>query len=180
MDIIFVRHGKPNYDLADSRQMGQLEKDYAPLDRDCIPFIKQQAQNSVFQDAELIVSSPYTRALQTAEILNRQLNLELFVEHDLREWLADLNGGYITLKERDRRWEEYRETVRSNSSIASSQYEAASSVRARALSVLHRYSEYRKIVVVSHFNVLESIIGFQADGIECGCYLQFTLDHFHQ
>ncbi|MGI2961141.1 histidine phosphatase family protein, partial [Vibrio alginolyticus] len=33
MDIVFVRHGVPDFTLADERQMTQLEKDYAPLCR---------------------------------------------------------------------------------------------------------------------------------------------------
>ncbi|MDF4797689.1 histidine phosphatase family protein, partial [Vibrio parahaemolyticus] len=30
MEIIFVRHGVPDFSLADERCMTQLEKDYAP------------------------------------------------------------------------------------------------------------------------------------------------------
>lgn len=39
----------------------------------------------------MILSSPYTRALQTAAILSRELNIDLQVEFDLREWQPD--GG---------------------------------------------------------------------------------------
>ncbi len=123
MEIVFVRHGVPDYSLADERRMTQLEKDYAPLHRDCILFIKSQSESDVFSDAAVIVSSPYTRALQTAELINRKLNLELFVEHDLREWKADLDGGYIDLKERDRRWNEYRSHLRGNTLPVEAKYE---------------------------------------------------------
>lgn len=76
------------------------------------------------EGAEVIISSPYTRALQTAELINRNLSLDIFVEHDLREWRADLKGGYVELQERDRRWYEYRDSLRNNSEINNVPYES--------------------------------------------------------
>ncbi|TOK03265.1 histidine phosphatase family protein, partial [Vibrio parahaemolyticus] len=82
------------------------------------------AQEIQLEKAEVIISSPYTRALQTAEIINRKLGLELFVEHDLREWRADLNGGYVDLQERDRRWLEYRASLKNNAEPNNVPYES--------------------------------------------------------
>ncbi|WP_073604958.1 histidine phosphatase family protein [Vibrio aerogenes] len=175
MEIVFVRHGTPDYTLADQRQMTQLEKDYAPLTRDCIPFICSQSQKAVFAGADLMISSPYTRALQTAEILNRPLGLPLFVEHDLREWRADLAGGYIDLSERDRRWQEYRSGIKSGGTQPDALYESAVDLRSRALKVLQRYKDCKKVIVVAHFNVLESVLGYQKDGIGCGEFKVFSL-----
>lgn len=173
MDVVFVRHGTPDYQLSDERKMCQLEKDYAPLDRSGIAHIQLQSQKSVFDNADVIVSSPYTRALQTAEIINRKLQLDLFVEHDLREWKADTTGGYITLAERDRRWVEYRSLLKSSQLMVDKPYEVVEDLSMRVNSVLDQYSEYQKIIVVSHFNVLESLIGFQDNGIKCGEFFQF-------
>ena len=72
-------------------------------------------KNSIIQSSMMLKSSSALLiqvALQTAEILNRHRDLPLFVEHDLREWRADKEGGYITLNERDRRWLEYRELLK--------------------------------------------------------------------
>lgn len=176
MEILFVRHGVPDYRLCDERQMTQLEKDYAPLDRRYLDEIKALSFDSEFQNSSIIIASPYTRALQTAELINRELKLELFVEHDLREWRADLNGGYLALQERDRRWHEYRQALKSGEPIASHDYESAAELKRRTLDVLERYQGYRKVIVVSHFNVLESLIGFQPQGIGCGQYYCFNLD----
>lgn len=176
VEIVFVRHGVPDYSLADARKMTQLEKDYAPLHRDCIPFIKSQSESDVFSGAEIIVSSPYTRALQTAELINRKLGLELFVEHDLREWKADLNGGYIDLKERDRRWNEYRCHLKDKTLPLDVKYETTTGLRARVTSVLQQYKSYKKIVVVGHFNVFESLIGYQEQGIGCAEYKCFNFN----
>ncbi|YCO02213.1 histidine phosphatase family protein [Vibrio sp. VNB-15] len=168
MDIVFVRHGVPDSTLADEKQMTQLEKDYAPLCREHLPVLQEKLNHPVFNDAEIIISSPYTRALQTAEILNRHRGLPLFVEHDLREWRADKAGGYITLNERDRRWHEYRELLKAGISMTDTRYEHVDELQARAESVLERYRQYRKVVVVSHFNVFEALQGFQDVGLPCG------------
>ncbi|WP_413282713.1 histidine phosphatase family protein [Vibrio sp. MA40-2] len=175
MEIVFVRHGVPDYRLSDERKMTQLEKDYAPITRECIPFIKSQSELPVFSDADIIISSPYTRALQTAEIINRQHRLELFVEHDLREWIADMSGGYIELEERDRRWQEYRSSLKSGRECRNAEYETAYNLKSRVISVLERYQDFRKVVIVAHFNVLESLLGFQEEGIGCGDLRIFKL-----
>ncbi|EPH6366938.1 hypothetical protein [Vibrio cholerae] len=47
MDIVFVRHGVPDYSLSDERKMSQLEKDYAPLNREYIDELKAIAQDMI-------------------------------------------------------------------------------------------------------------------------------------
>ncbi len=174
MEIVFVRHGVPDYSLSDERKMTQLEKDYAPLHRGYIHELHAIAEELQIEKAEVIISSPYTRALQTAEIINRKLGLELFVEHDLREWRADLEGGYVELSERDRRWHEYRSSLKNAVEVENIPYESWSLLKCRAESVLSRYSQYSKVIVVSHFNVFESLVGYQDNGIGCGNYRSLT------
>ncbi|MCS0416436.1 histidine phosphatase family protein [Vibrio diabolicus] len=176
MEIVFVRHGVPDYSLSDERIMTQLEKDYAPLHRDYIHELHAVAEEIQLEKAEVIISSPYTRALQTAEIINRKLGLELFVEHDLREWRADLDGGYVDLSERDRRWHEYRLLLKNNGESNDVPYESWVVLRNRAENVLSRYTHYSKVIVVSHFNVFESLAGYQDNGIGCGSYRSLTLE----
>lgn len=173
MKVVFVRHGKTDYALADARQMSQLEKDYAPLQRACIPDIQAQANHPLLQQAEIILSSPYTRALQTAEILNRRLQKDLFVEHDLREWQADTKGSYIPLSERDRRWIEYRELFANGNEVTNAGYESATALHRRVSAVLDTYHTYSTIVVVAHFNVIEAIVGYREQGIEYGEMIEF-------
>ncbi|EJG2021542.1 histidine phosphatase family protein [Vibrio vulnificus] len=176
MEIVFVRHGVPDYSLSDERKMTQLEKDYASLNRDYIHELHAVAQEIQLEKAEVIISSPYTRALQTAEIINRELGLELFVEHDLREWRADLDGGYVDLSERDRRWHEYRTSLKHNVEANHVLYESWGELKNRAENVLSRYTHYSKVIVVSHFNVFESLAGYQDNGIGCGSYRSLTLE----
>ncbi|ELB2135102.1 histidine phosphatase family protein [Vibrio parahaemolyticus] len=175
MEIIFVRHGVPDFSLADERCMTQLEKDYAPLDRAYLSELHQKLTNAVFDDAQAIICSPYTRSLQTAEILNRRHGFELFVEHDLREWRADTSGGYISLAERDRRWHEYRELLKLRLPMSDERYEHVTALKARTMAVLERYRQYDKVIVVSHFNVFEALQGYQEQGLACGDFKIFRL-----
>lgn len=41
--------------------------------------------------------------------------------------------------------------------------------------MLRKYSEYSRIIIVSHFNVFESLAGYQECGIDCGSYRQLEL-----
>ncbi|CAE6926711.1 Histidine phosphatase superfamily (branch 1) [Vibrio sp. B1REV9] len=168
MEIVFVRHGVPDFSLADAREMTQLEKDYAPLSREHASTLKEQLMHPIFDDADIIVSSPYTRALQTAELINRHRGLELFVEHDLREWRADRHGGYIPLKERDQRWHEYRALLKAELPMTDERYEHVDELKARVEAVLTQFKQYKKVIVVSHFNVFEALQGFQHEALSCG------------
>ncbi|HFQ5323886.1 TPA: histidine phosphatase family protein, partial [Vibrio vulnificus] len=97
------------------------------------------------------------------------------VEHDLREWRADLDGGYVDLQERDRRWHDYRASLKNNVEPNNVPYESWIALRNRAESVLSRYTHYSKVIVVSHFNVFESLAGYQDNAIGCGSYRTLTL-----
>lgn len=108
---------------------------------------------------DMIVSSPMTRALQTAMILSRRLQKPVDVELDLHEWVPDLSqqwsGGdvpkhaYEELTACDGEWPpgETRE------------WEPYSSVRRRVSAVLQRYSTFGTVAVVCHSVVIEAMTG---------------------
>ncbi len=52
--------------------------------------------------------------------------------------------------------------------MTDTRYEHVDELKARAELVLERYRQYRKVVVVSHFNVFEALQGFQDVGLSCG------------
>lgn len=156
MKIFFIRHGKPDYSLSDQRKHTQLEKEFSPLDRKHLYQVEHTANDPHLCHAEIMLSSPYTRALQTAEILNRRLQLPLFVEYDLHEWKADLSGQYLPLAERDCRWEEYKARKGIYPHGETREWETCDSVWRRVRSVLLQYRTYHSIIVVCHWNVIVS------------------------
>lgn len=57
------------------------------------------AEDSRLLDADVIVSSPYTRALQTAAIISRKTNKKIIIEPELHEWIADKTNSLSPGKE---------------------------------------------------------------------------------
>ena len=90
----FVRHGKTDYSEHNQKIYQGYGVNLASLAEKGKKQIKQTAKDERLQDADLIISSPYTRALQSAAILSRKLNVRLEVETDLHEWLANKNYMY--------------------------------------------------------------------------------------
>lgn len=109
------------------------------------------------KDAQIIISSPYTRTLQTAAIISKQLQLDIKVEIDLHEWLPDKTfqyggvDGYKGLREEydlyggkypdgeEKRWEEFE------------------SVKQRVRKALQKYKRYKSIIVTCHGMVMRTI-----------------------
>lgn len=96
MKVIFIRHGEPNYLPCDERGFIGQGRDLAPLTDEGIQQAENVAKNSILSGSEIIVSSPYTRALQTAAIISRNTGLEIKVKVDLHEWRPDKSYMYKT------------------------------------------------------------------------------------
>ena len=65
-----------------------------PLQRDKIKDVIETSKDIRLKNAQIIVSSPYTRALQTASIISKETGLDIVVEPDIREWQPDLTYQY--------------------------------------------------------------------------------------
>ncbi|MBN1524136.1 MAG: histidine phosphatase family protein [Spirochaetales bacterium] len=169
MKILFVRHGKSDYTLADLRHLSYAEKNYCPLDSSALHMVEETAQDLRFKDADIILSSPFTRALQTAEILNRRLQKPLVVEYDLHEWAVSLDGSaVIDENETLRRYYEFRNLNGAVSAGKKLLYESAESVEKRGKAVLEKYKQYKKIIVVSHGTLIMCVTGIFGDVPLCG------------
>ena len=89
MKIVFIRHGEPDFNAVDSRGFIGLGREFAPLTSAGIDQAEEASKNLLLKDAEIIVSSPYTRALQTAAVISKNIGLEIAVETDLHEQIFD-------------------------------------------------------------------------------------------
>jgi len=173
MKINFVRHGKPDYTVSAERRLPYALKNYCPLARDGISGVEEAARDPRLASAEVMLVSPYTRAMQTAEIVNRVLGLPLFVEYDLREWdVASDYTEYVSEEEALRRYREFRDNngVPPAGTQGSSMplYETGESVKKRAMAVLERYRGHDRIVVVAHGTLIRSVTGPIPDVPLCG------------
>ena len=149
MKIIAVRHGERDYAPCYERGFIGLGLELAPLTELGSNLAKEAANDPRLSGSQIIVSSPYTRCMQTAAIISRIINVPLTVEVDLHEWLPDINflnkpgegkelgADFNNCKGR---WPE-GETRR---------WETIDMMSERLIKTLEKYLNYNKIIIVIH------------------------------
>ena len=154
--FILIRHGKPDYKILDNTVLKGHGYDLAFLSQEGIDQAKKASENYLLKNAEILISSPYTRCMQTSSIISNQIKLPIIGEVNLHEWLPDLNYNYqskdLFLYNFDRAINDYL-----NNQITSLEYESINRVRIRVLNVLKKYLEYQKVIVVTHGGVMFSL-----------------------
>ena len=85
MKIYMIRHGKADYSYCDSHNFIGHGNDLAPLSENNISDVVNMSKDKRLKEASIIVSSPYTRALQTASIISKEIGLDIKIEPDLSE-----------------------------------------------------------------------------------------------
>jgi len=153
-----VRHGETDWGLVESRGAKGWAKDFAPLTALGRLQIDTIARDYRLQEAEAILCSTYTRALESGALLSRALNKPLFVEHDLHEWLPQKDPfGEIDPKS----FERARQSLSGTRIEEDAPWESLQEVRTRVLDVLRRYRRFQSLVVVTHGVVIGSLAGVQ-------------------
>jgi len=153
-----IRHGEPTYKPVDERNFIGHGRDLAPLTESGIKGVNKTAKDNRLENCDIIVSSPYTRALQTAAILSKELGIDLEVDIDLHEWVPDIvNFQHKTSQDcfdlcRD--FELYDGIPPENESKV---WETAESMKRRMDSVLEKYSKYQRVIVVCHGMVIRTV-----------------------
>ena len=92
MKIIFIRHGEPDYSLLEEAGYTGFGLDLAPLSAAGRRMATEAAAHPLLEQAEILISSSMTRALETAFYLIRNRQLPLFVEPFLHEWQVYKSG----------------------------------------------------------------------------------------
>lgn len=170
MHILFIRHGEPSYDKVHDLSLVSYLGELTP---DGIQQAKKVASDRRVCEAQLIVCSPFTRALQTAAIISRETLLPIAVEPGLHEWLADKSHQLTLDPEYGKA--SYHEFVDHNGIRDESciyNWESAEEIAARAYPVMEKYRKlgYKKIVVVAHAMLIRTF-GYQEQQFPyCGTY----------
>ena len=153
-----IRHGEPTYKPVDERKFIGHGRDLAPLTEAGIKGVYETAKDKRLKTCEIIVSSPYTRALQTAAILSKELGIELEVDIDLHEWIPDIiNFQHKTTKDcidlcKD--FELYNGIPPENEIKV---WETTENMKRRMNSVLEKYKKYQRVIVVCHGMVIRTV-----------------------
>ena len=97
--IYLLRHGEADYEPVHDRQWPGSMADLAPLSPTGFKQATAAADLLAQVGAAALVSSPFTRTMQTASIVSCRLDLRLDVEFDLHEWIPDDSFRWHTLTE---------------------------------------------------------------------------------
>jgi broad specificity phosphatase PhoE len=153
-----LRHGEAQFELADQLHLIGGTRDLVPLTLSGCEQIELAAEQLLEAKAQLILASPVTRALQSAAIVSRKLDLPLEVAFHLHEWLPDLTFTYQDSKVQDQAYFEMMDLGGEWPAGQRRDWEPVSSVRQRALGVLRKYCHLERVIVVCHFVVIWSLI----------------------
>ena len=86
----FIRHGQMDTSMAGEKFYKGFSYNMMTLSEKGIHQIHEAAKDKRLFDAELIIASPFGRTMHSAAILSKDLNVEMRVETDLHEWMADV------------------------------------------------------------------------------------------
>lgn len=161
MQLVLIRHGKPDYAPVDERGFIGHGRSLAPLTPEAVAQAESAAESAELCGVQLIVASPYTRALQTAAIISRKTGIPLTVEIDLREWEPDLTYQYKTSEESFALHQDFWQCRGEYPAGESRNWEQINAIIARTDPVYRKYYEagYEKIAVVAHGGVIRRLTG---------------------
>lgn len=154
-----VRHGEPDYSEINTKIYKGFGSNMCPLTEKGKSQIKETAKDLRLHNAEIIISSPYVRALQTAAILSKELGLDIIVETDLHEWLANKNYIHEEDSIADENYNQFHENNGCYPLGEEKDWETFEMMKSRALAVLEKYKDYKNVIVTCHGMLIEAITG---------------------
>lgn len=145
-----VRHGQPDYSGLQERGLFGFGRDFAPLSPLGIQQAEEAARDPRLKQAEWIVPSPYTRALQTAQIISLRTGLAVQVEPDLHEWVPDWTNQYRTSEESFQLSEDFVRCRGVYPAGEQRKWESLAHMQERMRRVAERYAAMDKVILVGH------------------------------
>lgn len=151
-----VRHGEPDWDMNEIYKFKGHGRDLVALTNKGKEQAKVAANLLQTKKAQIIITSPYTRTMQTAAILSRELGIDMEVEVDLREWQPDLTFEYKSYDEFMILCDEYDKNQGIALEDEKQKWETQKALQDRVDFVLNKYLEYDRVIVVAHEKVIKT------------------------
>ena len=159
MEIILIRHGEPRYDEVQARGYVGMGWELGKLTERG----KQQAEDVSSDErligATLILTSPYTRSLETAAIISRNTRIPLEVENDLHEWMPDVSFKFDY--DGQKSYENYIQSKGVRNDDASFRWETYENLQNRVREAILKHKNHNKVIVVCHGIVMSSLTFFE-------------------
>ena len=103
MKIYYVRHGQTDWNLARKMQGGETEKELNSTGIEQAKQTKKELENAKY---DIVICSPMHRAIQTAEIINKDKNVQMITDERIRERkLGELEGNKVTDETEKKIWD---------------------------------------------------------------------------
>lgn len=155
----FVRHGQMDASMAGKKFYKDFSYNMMTLSEKGIRQIKETAKDARLANAELIIASPFGRTLHSAAILSKELNLDMRVETDLHEWLADAVSYEFLPDDLARKsYEALHENKGQHPVGETCLWESAEQMKNRVMKVLDKYKDYDSVIVVCHGTLMEYVL----------------------
>ena len=155
----FIRHGEADFSEANTKIYQGWGFNMQPLSKKGIEQIKEAAKDERIQNAQIIVSSPYGRTMHTASILAKELGLDVVVESELHEWVADEEYKYLSDEDAMNSFEEFSKNRGIKNENRRYAWETADSIAKRTKAVLKKYKDYDEVIIVCHGTVMQYFLG---------------------
>ncbi len=159
MQMVLIRHGEPDRLACQKRNFLGQGYELAPLTEKGVQQARAVAQHPLLAGAQVIVCSPYTRALQTAAEISRITGLEIKVEMDLRELEKDVLHTARTLKEMDALHQDFLRCKGEHPAGQNYCWETVSQLSQRIIPIFEKYRCYEKVIVVTHGGIIRRFKG---------------------
>ncbi len=161
MIVIFIRHGEPDKSYVDKKGFIGQGRDLAPLSERGKMQAEEVSHHKLLKGSQTILSSPYTRALQTAAVLSKNTGLNIHVEIDLHEFIPDKTFLVRGEEENKALHIEFMENHGKYPAGEARKWETIDEIIERTQHVLNRYFDegYDKIIVVAHGGVIRRYTG---------------------
>jgi broad specificity phosphatase PhoE len=161
--IYLLRHGTADLDLVQRRRWPGSMADLAPLTPQGIEEATAAAARLAVLGAAALVTSPFTRAMQTACIASCALGLPIQVEFDLHDWVPDDTFAWHPLTEIVTLLSDFDACRGEWPDGQRRSWEPLSAVRARAAAALRaalgRMSNSDALIAVTHQMVIRALTG---------------------
>ncbi|MBR5371723.1 MAG: histidine phosphatase family protein [Oscillospiraceae bacterium] len=162
MTIYLMRHGEPTYRDTAALGLPGMGAELGQLTPEGIQQAEEGATDPRIQDVNLILSSPYPRALQTAAIVSRRIDRPIDIAVGIYEWLPRIDFSAATHEEIVDGWKEYK----ANAGVHKPDdkfplWETHASLRARALEAIKPYlarTDIGKLLIVCHGGIMRALM----------------------
>ena len=162
MTVYLMRHGEPTYRDTEALGLPGMGAELGQLTPEGIMQAEEAAKHPRIHDADLIVASPYPRALHTAAIVSRRIDRPIEVAVGIFEWLPRIDFSAASHTEIREAWNEYK----ANGGVHKPDdkyplWETHAQMRERALKAVAPYlarTDISKLLIVCHGGIMRALM----------------------